>query len=480
MFRVLLAGLVCTVSLFSTNSYAGDNDKFRKRAAHIAMQMQVEFDCTQRGCLKKAVPYGGEKNELPEKYRAMMAEKLSALGGASQKDGRAVAGIIASFVGACTWRPEDCAGVVINSAHRNESGLGSARHTNSFGSRAFDFQGFRDIDHQIRFLTRMALVAEEMGLEPNVGLGASEGVQVTHFDVNGNEVSRKKQCKKRCSCSNRRKGKRCRCKSSCSYKEGAVTWDYGSRNTLQTLFQSEIRKHRIANEFVAQVIGSQSIADNEEFEELPITIMTVTTFYGPGSDSKIEGPWKTYADNLEGVRDSDGDGVPRTLDHVRLGKFSYVTLASAPENLGKFYYMGAVTYQSPIDRKMYTGDKRFAERGSLCEDGAATCTSPVEIIYSANLAHVVGYVHDIGGAFKESKDGEGCTKYNTCGIRLRKFDVAVGDFRGWPGRDTEKFVDNAITQAYGHNAEHAWQRFTWFTSVASAMPVVSIDSTSIE
>lgn len=476
MRRLFLTGLMCAcgIALSHSDVLADDSAKFRARAHTIAEKMQEEFDCKKRACLKKAIQYGGAKNQIPDKYRALMAEKLSALGEASEKEGRAVAGIIAALVGACTWRPEDCTTVVINSAHRNKSGVGSSRHTNDFGTRAFDFQGFRDIDHQIRFLTRMALVAEEMGLEPNVGLGLSEGVQITHFDVNGHEVSGKRQCTKKCTCKKKKK-KKCTCSSSCSRKNGSTTWSYGKLSTLQSWFHTEIENGRVSNKFIAQVIGSQPAVEVAavvgESEELPFITRAVVTFYGPGSSSSIEGPWKTYADNLERVRDSAGDGVPRTLDDVRRGKFSYVSLASAPENLGKFYYMGAITYQSPIDRKVYTGDKRFAEKGSLCEDGTETCRSPVEIVYDVRLSHVVGYTHDTGNAFK----ADTCARYETCATRLRKFDVAVGDFRGWPGKDTEKFVDEAVLQAYGHSAEHAWQQFVWFAQVASAPSVTSIE-----
>ena len=421
-----------------------DSFAFRARAHEIAIIIQTEFECKRRGCLTKAIIYGGKENTIPEKYRAMMKEKFSALGEASEKEGRAVAGILAVFIGACTWRPDDCAGVLINSAHRNKSGVGSARHTNDFGTRAFDFVGFKNIEHQVRFLTRMALVAEEMGLEPNIGLGRSEGVQITHFDVNGSELTRSKQCHKECTCKQRKGKKSCNCKRTCTSRAGSRTWEYGPRETLQSLLQGEIENDRISDNFIKQVLGVPTIpvvASEERQEELPFgTVKGVITFFGPGSNSSIEGPWKTAKDNLELGRDSDGDGVPRTLDDVRRGKFSYVTLASAPENLGKFYYMGSVTYTSPIDRKTYT------------------------------LQHVVGYTHDTGGAFI----AESCAKYDMCEIRLRKFDVAVGDFRGWPGRDTEKFVDDPILQAYGHAAEHVWQQFTWPANVA--MPVVEEDT----
>lgn len=133
-----------------------------------------------------------------------------------------------------------------------------------------------------------------------------------------------------------------------------------------------------------------------------------TTFYAPGSGGQIEGPWATSKPNLEGEVNENGDPIPRTLDDIRLGKSNYVTLASDPSNYGKFVNMGDVTYKSPIDGKEYT------------------------------LKNVVGYVHDTGSAFTGRPD---------------KFDVAVGDFRGWTASQASSFVD---AQPYGRNIVHPW------------------------
>lgn len=95
-----------------------------------------------------------------------------------------------------------------------------------------------------------------------------------------------------------------------------------------------------------------------------------------------------------------------TLDDVRLGNSRYVTLAANEAHYGKYYYMGSVSYQSPIDGKWY------------------------------RLNDVVGYVHDTGGAFR----AQGCARWNTCSQIGRKFDVAVGNFTGLSGTSAGKFV----------------------------------------
>lgn len=117
------------------------------------------------------------------------------------------------------------------------------------------------------------------------------------------------------------------------------------------------------------------------------------TYYAPGAGGRVEGPFATSRPNL------DGQYVPRTLDDVRLGRSAYVTLASDASNYGKFYDIGTVTYTSPIDGKMYT------------------------------LENVVGYTHDTGSAFRGKPD---------------KFDVAVGDFRGWSPRAASSFVASSV------------------------------------
>lgn len=95
-----------------------------------------------------------------------------------------------------------------------------------------------------------------------------------------------------------------------------------------------------------------------------------------------------------------------TLDDVRVGNSRYVTLAANDAHYGKYYYMGTVSYQSPIDGRWY------------------------------RLNDVVGYVHDTGGAFRAS----GCARWNTCSQIGRKYDVAVGNFSGLSGASAGKFV----------------------------------------
>ncbi len=134
------------------------------------------------------------------------------------------------------------------------------------------------------------------------------------------------------------------------------------------------------------------------------------TFYAPGAGGTIEGLYETSRPNLEGEKNSAGNPIPRTLDDVRLGKYNYVTLASDPSNYGKTYNLGTLTYTSALDGKSYT------------------------------LENVVGYVHDTGSAFQGRPD---------------KFDVAVGDFRGWGASAGSKFVDS---QTYGANTLKTWEQ----------------------
>lgn len=136
------------------------------------------------------------------------------------------------------------------------------------------------------------------------------------------------------------------------------------------------------------------------------TIAGIITFYAPGATSStggadyIQGGFVTSRPNLA------GKNIPMTLDDVRLGNSRYVTLAANDAHYGKYYYMGTVSYQSPIDGKWY------------------------------RLNDVVGYVHDTGGAFRAS----GCARWNTCPQIGRKFDVAVGNFTGLSGASASKFV----------------------------------------
>ncbi len=142
-----------------------------------------------------------------------------------------------------------------------------------------------------------------------------------------------------------------------------------------------------------------------------------TTFYGPGAGGSVQGGWETAFPNLE------GKAIPRTLDEVRLGKSRYVSVATAPENKGKFFYLGDVTYRSPIDNKVHT------------------------------MKDVYGYSHDTGDAFKVGT----CAKYNTCSVRLSKVDIAVGDFRGWSGSRAYAFLTGP-GQSYGGSVVHPWQQ----------------------
>jgi hypothetical protein len=130
------------------------------------------------------------------------------------------------------------------------------------------------------------------------------------------------------------------------------------------------------------------------------TINGIITFYAPGAGGEIQGGFETSRPNLA------GRNIPMTLDDVRLGNSRYVTLAANEAHYGKYYYMGSVSYQSPIDGRWY------------------------------RLNDVMGYVHDTGGAFRS----QGCARWNTCSQIGRKFDVAVGNFTGLSGTSAGKFV----------------------------------------
>lgn len=164
-----------------------------------------------------------------------------------------------------------------------------------------------------------------------------------------------------------------------------------------------------------------------------------TTFYGPGAGGTVQGGFETSRPGL------DGEYVPRTLDDVRLGKADAVTLATAPENYGKYYDMGAVTYKSNIDGVTYTGDKDLAAAKGYT--------------YSENLENVTGYAHDTGAAFRAG----GCGAWGTCGERLNKFDVAVGDFRGWSGGEAYKFLVSQ-GQEFGGNRLNEFQQIAGLPS----------------
>lgn len=107
----------------------------------------------------------------------------------------------------------------------------------------------------------------------------------------------------------------------------------------------------------------------------------VITFYvpyhGEGCENSMEGC------DLTSRRGLDNRAVPQSLDQVRFGQATYVTLASCPNNYGKYYAIGSITYKSALDDKMYT------------------------------VKDVVGYVHDTGGAFRNGvmyHGTDGCNK----------------------------------------------------------------------
>ncbi len=186
-----------------------------------------------------------------------------------------------------------------------------------------------------------------------------------------------------------------------------------------------------------QLLNQSQTTSTTQDPEVIKGITARTTFYAPGAgkndNSGMQGGFITSKPNLEGTY------VPRTLDCVRLGECDYVTLASNPSNYNKYLDMGKVTYKSPVDGITYTGSREVAAR-----TGAT---------YSENLDGVYGYVHDTGSAFNSS----GCANYGTCGIMNSKFDVAVGDFRGWSEGAATRFLLGS-GQGYGGNVNHSWQQ----------------------
>ncbi len=138
----------------------------------------------------------------------------------------------------------------------------------------------------------------------------------------------------------------------------------------------------------------------------------LVTCFAPGPNDNIEGPWATSKPRPESACSDGGGNIPMTLDAVRLKKCKYVTLAANEAFYGRYFYIGTVRYASPIKEADGKG------REYVIND-------------------VIGYVHDIGPAFRAGS----CSRYNTCRDIDRKFDVALGDFRNWNSTNASQFVD---------------------------------------
>lgn len=101
----------------------------------------------------------------------------------------------------------------------------------------------------------------------------------------------------------------------------------------------------------------------------------IVTFYiphnAPNCETSIQGCIGTSRPGL------DGQALPRSLDDVFFKRTQYVTLASCPNNYGKYFSLGTITYTSAIDNQKHT------------------------------VQDVVGYVHDTGGAFPNGFNRQG-------------------------------------------------------------------------
>lgn len=142
-------------------------------------------------------------------------------------------------------------------------------------------------------------------------------------------------------------------------------------------------------------VSAQQISPSTCIQQVP----AMFTCYAPGAvvsakGVDVEGGFETSRPGL------NGRSIPTTLDDVREGRATAVSLAGNPNNYGKYYNLGTVQYQS-VKGGVYT------------------------------LENVVGYVHDTGCAFlAPSENGSCCSKFNTCDSVYRHFDIAHGDFRG--------------------------------------------------
>lgn len=417
-----------SVFLMMTTLDAGASDPFGilETADQIAARIQADFACKGKACLEKSVVLGTDS--VPERHRALT--------GARYRHGeskRSTAGILGTFVGACEWNDAVCNGVYIEQDPTHDKR--SVRYSGPHGSRALSLGGFRDTEHQVNFLTRMALIAERLGLETNIGLGlvtskddvTGFSYQMTFVGVNGGGTQGNAKCSQSCNCK-KTKNKKCSCKKSCASTGNSKVWGYGYRTPQQILLQSKIRTGIVPAVFAQYFLGypPQEVLQLARGETgIIMPVQARTTFYAPGAASRVEGPFETSMPNVEGIVNAKGIPIPRTLDDVRLGTSAYVSVASDPTNYGAFLYLGAVTYKSPLDEKTYTGDETLA-------------STDEKVVYAEALKHVFGYVNDTGSAFKGRPD---------------KFDVAVGNFSGWKGKKGEEFVDG---QGYGKNVVHNW------------------------
>src|SRR5262249_46126816 len=144
------------------------------------------------------------------------------------------------------------------------------------------------------------------------------------------------------------------------------------------------------------------------------------TFYAPGASGWMQGPITAASKDASGQ-----SNAIHTLDDVRLGKSTYVTLASASSMRGRWYCIGTVTYTSPIDRQTHT------------------------------LQNVVGYIHDTGCAFNGTCSCSSLPQYCNGAAHPEKMDIAVGNFQGWGALDAANFVSKNPNRAPA-----AWQQIS--------------------
>lgn len=146
---------------------------------------------------------------------------------------------------------------------------------------------------------------------------------------------------------------------------------------------------------------------------LPCTVSAADkinwTFYAPGASGWMQGPMKAAYPDAGG----SSNGI-HTLDDVRTGKSTYVTLASASTMKGRWYCIGTVTYTSP--------------RGNGGDGQTHT------------LENVIGYVHDTGCAFNGTCSCEKLPQYCSRQSRTDKMDIAVGNFSGYGAAEAMNHV----------------------------------------
>jgi hypothetical protein len=171
--------------------------------------------------------------------------------------------------------------------------------------------------------------------------------------------------------------------------------DAAAKKQAQQRTTEELKKLEYAVEKANQFLspGGPEGGTGASGFQLPPYQQKDFTFYYPGASGSggMEGPYETAKRGL------DNAFTPKTLDDFRLGLSPAVTVAGPASKLGEHVNLGDIQYRSPLDGRVY------------------------------QVPNVPGYVHDRGGAFKESTPD--------------KRDIAVGDFRGINPDTGQPFTD---------------------------------------